>query len=144
MDTQKIVLIGDSKVGKTTFLNLLKGEGYTYSHIPTLGVEVVPIRRGNKCFNVWDCSGNEYKGLGNGYYNQAQGAIVMCDPTNVESIENVEKWAKEFKEVVGENASIVYVVNKSELLPKEFKDDRFVMISCKTNKNVEKVLECLQ
>lgn len=139
MNTLKIVLIGDTKVGKTTFLNLLQGNVYDEYHVPTLGVEVQPILRGNKCFNVWDCSGDDrFRGLGDGYYIQAQGAIVMCDSTNIESIKNIEKWSKEFKRVAGD-VPIVYVLNKSEE-PSEFWDKRFIRISCKTNTNIEEVL----
>ena len=140
METKKIVLIGDANVGKSTFVNLLKGEGFSNDYKPTLGVEVDPIRRGNKCFNIWDCSGNQYRGLGDGYYLKAQGAIVMCDPTHLKSIDNVAKWAHEFKRMVGENVPIVYVMNKSELIPKDWDREGFVEISCKNNENLEKVL----
>ncbi len=65
MNTQKIVLIGDAKVGKTTFINLLQKNDYKDSYTPTLGVEVNPILRANKCFNIWDCTGSDkYRGLG--------------------------------------------------------------------------------
>ena len=143
METKKIVLIGDSMVGKTTFVALLLGNVFKHEYNPTLGVEVNPIRRGNKCYNIWDCNGGNgnFRGLGDGYWLQAQGAIVMCDPTNLESINNVEKWKNDFKRLVGNDIPIVYVINKSELLPNGFQDDRFVMISCKHNENIEEVLK---
>jgi GTP-binding nuclear protein Ran len=141
MNTQKIVLIGDGQVGKTTFVNMLMGKYYSINYKATLGVEVHPIMRGNKCYNIWDCAGQDmFRGLVDGYYVQAQGAIIMCDPTNLESVQHVEKWAKEFKRIVGEDIPIVYVINKSEILPNDFNDERFVKISCKHNENLEEVL----
>lgn len=138
---QKIVLIGDANVGKTTFLRMLLGKSYSIDYNATLGVEVHTIRRGNKCYNVWDCGGKDkFRGLGDGYWIQAQGAIVMCDPTNLKSIQNVETWSKEFKRIVGDDVPIVYVINKSEMLPYDFSDKRFIKISCKHNENLEDVL----
>lgn len=141
MNTQKIVLIGDGQVGKTTFVNMLMEKHYSINYKATLGVEVHPIRRGDKCYNIWDCAGQEkFGGLRDGYFIQAQGAIVMCDPSNLESVLHVEKWANEFKRVVGEDVPIVYVINKCEMLPNGFQDDRYVKISCKNNENLGEVL----
>ena len=61
----------------------------------------------------------------------------MCDPSNLES---VEKWARDFKRIVGNDIPIVYVINKSEMLPNGFQDDRFVKISCKNDENIGEVL----
>lgn len=141
MNTQKIVLIGDAQVGKTTLVSMLMGNPYSINYVATLGVEVHPIRRGNKCYNIWDCAGQDkFGGLRDGYWLQAQGAIIMCDPSNLESVQHVEKWAKEFKRMAGEDVPIVYVINKSEILPNDFNDERFVKISCKHNENLEEVL----
>ncbi len=110
-------------------------------NILTLGVEVHPVKRGDDRYNIWDCAGSEkFVGLRDGYWMQAQGAIIMCDPTNIESINHVQKWSRDFKRLVGNNVPIVYVINKSELLPEGFEDNRFINISCKNNENVEKVL----
>ena len=141
MNTQKIVLIGDGGVGKTTLVNILREKDFQDKYIATLGVEVYPITRGNKRYNLWDCAGSDkFKCLGDGYYIQAQGAIIMCDPSICESIKHVEKWSKNFKRVVGNDIPIVYVINKSEFLPEGFHDDRFIKISCKNKENIEEVL----
>ena len=141
MNTKKIVLIGDGQIGKTTFVNMLMGKFYSINYKATLLSSIHPIRRGNKCYNIWDCAGQEqFVGLRDGYYIQAQGAIVMCDPSNLESIKHVEKWSNDFKRVVGDDIPIVYVINKSELLPNDFNVEGFVKISCKNNENLEEVL----
>ena len=140
METLKIVIIGDGIVGKSSFVRRIRDNSFEENYEPTLGVEVYPIHANEKCYNIWDCSGVEkFMGLSDGYYIGAQGAIIMCDPTNISSIKNIEKWKNEFQRVNG-NIPIVYVINKSELLPKEFEDERFIKISCKENTNIDKVL----
>lgn len=143
MNTKKIILVGDAAVGKSTFVKLLKEENFVQDYVPTLGVEVSSIRISGKCFNIWDCAGDErYGGLRDGYWVQAKGAIVMCDPTNLESIAHVEGWVKNVRRMVGNNVPIVLVINKSDMLPEDFNDPRFINISCKNKENIKKVLKC--
>jgi len=144
--TLKIVLVGEENVGKTSFVEKLLGNEIPLNYTPTLGVEVNPIRRNNKCYNIWDCSGNErFKGLGDGYYVQAQGAIIMCDSLNINSINKIENKRKELKRMG--DFPIVYVLNKVDLMSQEERkelENKFndvVFISCKDNININKVLD---
>jgi len=141
MENLKIVLIGDAKVGKTTLVNMLMGKPFSNNYRPTLVVDVFPVIRGNTCFNIWDCAGDDnYGALSDGHWVGAQGAIVMCDPTNINSIKNVDFWARKFKMMMGEDIPIVYVINKSDNIPVNFNDPRFIKISCKNNDNLDRVL----
>ncbi|KAJ1062962.1 hypothetical protein K5549_004991 [Capra hircus] len=80
----KLVLVGDGGTGKTTFVkHHLTGE-FEKKYVATLGVEVHPLvfhtNRGPIKFNVWDTAGQEkFGGLRDGYYIQAQCAIIMFD-----------------------------------------------------------------
>ena len=82
----KFVLVGNGGTGKTAFLKChLTGEFEKY--VATLGVEVHPLvfptNRGPIKFNVWDTAGQEkFSGLRDGYYTQAQCAIMMFDVTS--------------------------------------------------------------
>ena len=83
----KLVLVGDSGTGKTTFMKChLTGE-FEKKYVATLGVKVHPFvfhtNRGPIKFSVWDTAGQEqFGGLRDGYYIQAQCAIVMFDVTS--------------------------------------------------------------
>jgi len=150
METKKICLFGDAKVGKSSFVQcLMKGE-CDKKYVATLGVEVHPIRRNNKCYNIWDCAGDpRFYGLGDGYYVQSQGAIIMCDATNPDSIRNVQNWVTEYRRM-DQNGRVVVVVNKIDSNPGDLNRvtsiDMFgnkfecVYISCRTNEGVENVL----
>ena len=82
----KLVLVGDGGTGKTIFVKRhLTGEFEKY--VATLSVEVHPLvfhtNRGPIKFNVWDPAGQEkFGGLRDGYYIQAQRAIIMFDATS--------------------------------------------------------------
>ena len=143
MNTLKIALIGEAQVGKTSFVNVLLGKQCPNNYVATLGVEVHPITRGKTTYNIWDCTGNEiFKGLVDGYYVQSDGAIVMMDPTNQESVMNAFMWANDFKRVVP-NAKVIYVLNKKDLLHNtnyEGWSDNVATISCVSGEGVETIL----
>ena len=146
METLKIVLVGDANVGKTSFVKKLLGEEVPVARTPTLGVEVDPIRQNGKHYNIWDCAGEErYSGLGDGYYVQAQGAIIMCDCMNSESITHIERYASSLRKFG--NFPIVIVLNKCELLNDHDRNilskalSDVIFISCANGMNVNEVLK---
>ncbi|KAJ8790030.1 hypothetical protein J1605_004782 [Eschrichtius robustus] len=92
----KLVLVGDGGTGKTTFLKRhLTGESEK-KYVATLGVEVHPLvfhtSRGPIQFNVWDTARQEkFGGLRDGYYIQAQCAIITFDVTSRVTYKNVHR-----------------------------------------------------
>lgn len=104
--TFKCVLVGDCCVGKSEFIRRhLSGE-FKQVYDPTLCVEVDPLvfetTTGQIRFNVWDCAGDDrFLGCGEGYYIQADCAIVMFDLTNKQSFNNVGIWLHKVKSVCG-------------------------------------------
>lgn len=93
----KVVIVGDSGVGKTTYIKrLLTGE-FEKKHVSTLGVEVHPLVfhtiSGTVVFNVWDISGNcLHSGVYESYYKCADAAVVMFDRHSESSYQNAFKW----------------------------------------------------
>ncbi len=153
MPTFKLILIGDSGVGKTTFVKRhLTGE-FEKKHVPTLGVEVHPLRfltnYGPILFNIWDCAGEERcTSLRSGYYNGAECCIIMFDLTDERSFKNVSKWKRRLRRVC-KDIPIVISGNKCDvhartIKPQETKVCRaidgvmYFDISAKSNYNFEK------
>lgn len=103
-NTFKIVLIGPTNVGKTTFLHRHLNGQFLTEHIPTLGVEVHPLHFATShrdvCLNVWDCAGDDnFGGLRDGYYIQAHGGIVMADLTCTNFSGQITPWLEDLYRV---------------------------------------------
>jgi len=106
----KIVLLGDGKVGKTTWLKRYIGQDFDNRYLATLGVEVTPIPKYK--ISAWDCAGNEkYLGLWKGYYLQSNLGIIFYDCTKKNSYDHIEKWVNEFRSVCP-NAPIIIIGTK--------------------------------
>lgn len=102
--TYKIVLIGESGVGKTTFLKRhLTGEFET-KHVKTMGVRVnIPTfdtTKGKFRLKIWDTAGDhKFVGLREGYYKGSDAAVVMFDVMSETSYLEVDKWVQLFRGV---------------------------------------------
>ncbi|KAG2470731.1 AGRD1 protein, partial [Polypterus senegalus] len=147
-----LVLVGDGGTGKTTFVKRhLTGE-FEKKYVATLGVEVHPLvfhtNRGPIKFNVWDTAGQEkFGGLRDGYYIQAQCAIIMFDVTSRVTYKNVPNWHRDLVRVC-ENIPIVLCGNKVDIKDRKVKAKSIVFhrkknlqyydISAKSNYNFEK------
>ena len=80
----KILVVGPAGVGKTAFVHRHRTGAFDKAYIATMGVEVVPLSfyttKGLVELMMWDCAGKaEYAGLGDYYWNGADGAILMFD-----------------------------------------------------------------
>ena len=133
MKTYKICLIGDDKVGKTSWINRLKTGNFTTEYNYTVGCEVNKVvfnyedlvglgfiskeeKKDNKkvCFEIWDTAGVEkYTGLKTGYYTGADGFIIMFDVTNKESYKNVPAYYRDAFRVCGK-VPMVIIGNKCD------------------------------
>jgi GTP-binding nuclear protein Ran len=110
--TFKVVIVGNGASGKTTMVKRLHTGEFGKNYEPTLGVEVHPHRFcvvsknsgvvSNICMNLWDTAGcEEYRGLGDGYYLEANGAIVCCSSTQErnERICDAKTWIRSVRDV---------------------------------------------
>ena len=113
----KIVLVGDDRVGKTSFVERHKKGSFDTKYIPTQGVDVTPLtfntNYGLITFKVWDCASQEkFGGLRDGYYYGADGAIVMFDLRNRKN-NNVNKWLTGLTNIILD-APVAIVANKCD------------------------------
>lgn len=116
----KIVLIGDSGVGKSNLLSRFTRDEFIVDSKSTIGVEFATrsVTVDNKIIKaqLWDTAGQErYKAITSAYYRGAVGALVIYDITSGTSFNNVNKWLTELHEHAPSNISIMLVGNKSDL-----------------------------
>ncbi|KAJ9448575.1 GTP-binding nuclear protein spi1 [Diplonema papillatum] len=136
--TFKLVLVGDGGTGKTTFVKRHQSGEFEKKYIPTIGVEVHPLKfptsRGVICFNVWDTAGQEkYGGLRDGYYINGNCGIIMFDVTSRQTYKNVPNWYRDVVRVC-ENIPIVLVGNKVDVMERTVK---IKMITFHRKKNLQ-------
>ena len=116
----KVVLVGDSFVGKTNIMSkYLKNEFHDDSKA-TVGVEF-----GSKQFiieghtikaQIWDTAGQErYKAITSAYYKGSKGALIVYDITRKDSFTNLEKWVNELKSTADPKVTIIIIGNKNDL-----------------------------
>ncbi|KAH3679666.1 hypothetical protein WICMUC_000806 [Wickerhamomyces mucosus] len=116
----KIVLIGDSGVGKSNLLTRFTRNEFNLESRSTIGVEFATrtIEIDNKRIKaqIWDTAGQErYRAITSAYYRGAVGALIVYDISKSESYESVSKWLKELRDHADENIVIELVGNKSDL-----------------------------
>jgi len=116
----KLVLIGDSGVGKTNILSRYINNEFSYSSKSTVGVEFGSkiIKTNDKLIKIqiWDTAGQErYKSITSAYYKGAKGAFVVYDITRRDTFANVDKWIGELKSTGNADVFILLIGNKSDL-----------------------------
>jgi Ras-related protein Rab-1A len=151
----KLLLIGDSGVGKSCLLLRFADHTYTESYISTIGVDfkIRTIELDGKTIKlqIWDTAGQErFRTITSSYYRGAHGIIVVYDVTDLESFNNVKQWLNEIDRYACENVNKLLVGNKCDLVSKkvveyetakEFADKLeipFLETSAKAATNVEK------
>ncbi|XWV25354.1 Rab family GTPase [Tupanvirus deep ocean] len=116
----KIVLIGDSGVGKSSLVYWFMYGKSTPMICPTIGAAFCTkeiIHRGNKIkFNIWDTAGQErFRSLVKMYYKGTYGCICVFDITNKSSFLNLDYWINDYTENCSEeNLKIIIVANKCD------------------------------
>lgn len=98
----KIILLGDSGVGKTNILNRLTKNQFDHSSKATVGVEFyikhIEVEDQKLKFQIWDTAGQErYRCITKTYCQGAVAVIIVYDITNKESFVNVAGWLKEIR-----------------------------------------------
>lgn len=117
--TFKLVLVGDGGTGKSTFVKRHMTGEFEKRYLATMGIEVHPLKfhtsRGPLCFNIWDTAGQEkFGGLREGYYIQAQCALIFFDVTSRTTYKNVPHWYRDLIRICG-HIPIVLCGNKIDI-----------------------------
>ncbi|KAM9733695.1 ras-related protein Rab-1B-like isoform 3-T3 [Menidia menidia] len=123
----KLLLIGDSGVGKSCLLLRFADDTYTDSYISTIGVDfkirTIDMEGKTVKLQIWDTAGQErFRTITSSYYRGAHGIIIVYDVTEQESFNNVRQWLDEIERYACENVSRLLVGNKSDLVSKKVVD----------------------
>ena len=153
----KIIVIGDSGVGKSCLTMKATKDYFDNYYSPTVGFEffTLNIKLKDKCIRlqIWDTCGQEvYRSLITGFYRNSSLAILVYAIDNKQSFENIECWLNEVKTLGNPNVKIFLLGNKVDLelkraitveqgknYTKQHALDQFYETSAKTGFNAQKV-----
>ena len=126
--TYKIIIIGDSAVGKTCIFKKITSNTFNDKSISTIGMDrrtlFFTIKDSNGSdleieVQLWDTAGQErFRSITTTYYKSSQGLLLMYDITKRESFSNVENWIENVNDSLGNNNDylIVLMGNKLDLV----------------------------
>ena len=119
----KLLLIGDSGVGKSCLLLRFADDTYTESYISTIGVDfksrTIELDGQTIKLQIWDTAGQERFGkIDSSFYRGAHGIIVVFDVTDPESFSNVKQWLHEIDRYASADVKKLLVGNKCDLASK--------------------------
>jgi len=157
----KILLLGDSEVGKSCFLMRYSDNVFVDNYITTIGLDYklkyVQLESGEMIkVQLWDTAGQDrYRTIAKNYYKGSHGILLLYDITKLNSFENIREWIKDIREEVYEKAIIFLIGNKidkndervisteqGEKLAKEY-DLPFFEASAKSGENVDEIFKAL-
>ena len=158
----KVITLGNSSVGKTSFLMKYIDNSFTLTYTTTLGVDFkqkkIKLKDGRDVrLRIFDTAGQErFKSVSVSFIKKADGVILIYDISDIESFEAVENWIKSIREIGKDNLPIILVGNKCDLSDdkrkvslKEGQDKAsefnipFYETSCKEGINIKEVFEKL-
>ena len=158
----KVITLGNSAVGKSSFILKYIDNSFTLYYTATLGIDFkqkkIKLKDGRDVrLRIFDTAGQErYKSVSASFIKKADGVILIYDIGDLESFEAVENWIKSIREIGKDNLPIILVGNKCDLSDdkrmislKEGKDKAdefnipFYETSCKEGINIKEVFEKL-
>ena len=149
----KLLLIGDSGVGKSCLLLRFSDNTFTTSFITTIGIDfkikTIDLDGKKVKLQIWDTAGQErFRTITTAYYRGAMGILLVYDVTDESSFTNVRQWMRNIEQHASKNVDKILIgnkcdlpnrtvpVDKGEALAKDF-NIPFMETSAKNNVNVE-------
>jgi Ras-related protein Rab-8A len=156
----KLLLIGDSSVGKSSLLLRFAEDSFNQSFISTIGVDFktrsIELDGEQVKLSIWDTAGQErFRTITAAYYRGANGIILVYDITSEVSFNNIRSWINNIEEHASDSVCKILVGNKCDMedkrqvstaqgqnLAKEF-NIKFFETSAKADINVEKAFQAI-
>jgi Ras-related protein Rab-1A len=141
----KIVLIGDSGVGKSCILLRFADDTFTENFYTTIGVDFrfkCLIYKGKKIkLQIWDTAGQErFKTVTSAYYRGADGIIIVYDQSEKTTFEHIKNWMEDISKYTNEEPIKIVLGNKNDLINKnEVTEDDILNFENKTKIPIIKV-----
>lgn len=150
---QKILIVGNSNTGKTTYVNKLKTGVFEQNSIPTVGANVHCCNIRGIDSQIWDCSGNKDGDCIEMYFINADKAIIFANKADKASLVEMLEWYKSIRSVCF-NIPVKFVINKTDIggmrigekmritkkLRKLCYSEEIIFASVKYGKNLDKIL----
>lgn len=149
----KLIVVGDSNVGKSSMLMRYADGTFSESCINTIGVDfkikTIDIDTKKIKLQVWDTAGQErFRNIVSSYYRGSSAVFVVYDVTDRESFDHIISWMREV-EKYGSLKSVIHIVgNKTDLKRKVSYDEaksyadslgvKYIEVSAKTSSNIDK------
>ncbi|KAJ8769633.1 hypothetical protein K2173_005236 [Erythroxylum novogranatense] len=116
----KVVLIGDSAVGKSQILARFARNEFSLDSKATIGVEfqtrTLVIEHKSVKAQIWDTAGQErYRAVTSAYYRGAVGAMLVYDITKRQTFDHIPRWLEELRSHADKNIVIILIGNKTDL-----------------------------
>ena len=114
----KILILGDTSVGKTCFLKRYTEDTFQDAYLSTIGFDfkfkMVTLKNGKQVkVQLWDTAGQErFRTIAKSYYKGAHGIILIYDVSNPKTYDNIKKWLAQIKEEASSKVCIILVANK--------------------------------
>jgi len=136
----KIIIIGDTGVGKSNILSRYLKDEFREDSKSTVGVELgtkfLKLKDMGAKLQIWDTAGQErYKSITSSYYKGSHGCFIVYDITNEKTFENVDNWFKQAQKEASKEVSIILVGNKCDLenerkISKEKGEEKAKTLNC--------------
>ena len=141
----KIVLVGDTSVGKSCILVRFSDDVFSDNYITTIGVDfrfkTMVVDNKVAKIQIWDTAGQErYRSITTTYYRGASAIIICCDVTCHDSFNNLNNWIDEITKYTDADISKLVLVNKCDLANEERQIEKKEIEEFE-NKNNIKVME---
>jgi Ras-related protein Rab-1A len=156
----KVLLLGNSDVGKSSLLLRYVDSVWSDTFVPTIGVDfkvkTIEIDGKKVKLQIWDTAGQErFRTVVSTYFRGAHGIFLIYDITNRDSFKNLENWLIEIEKNASENVLKILIGNKNDLEDeRDIASDegkafanrngmQFIETSAKMNTNVNEAFETL-